>query len=113
MELQKSPININFRQGLDRKTDPYQVPVGNFLSMVNSVFDSLGRLTKRNGFPFLTTLPSANQSYLSTLNGDLQAIGNNIFAYAPEQTGWVNKGSTYPIRLSTMPLIRSNTNQSQ
>ena len=113
MELQKTPININFRSGIDRKTDPYQIPAGKFFSLVNSVFDSLGRLTKRNGFPMLTPLPNVNTSYLTTFSEDLQAIGNNLLAYAPGQKTWIQKGSTYPIRLSTKTLIRNSTNQSQ
>ena len=30
MALQKNPLNINFSQGLDTKTDPYQVQLGKF-----------------------------------------------------------------------------------
>lgn len=108
----KQPIDIDFSRGLNLKADPYQVPVGNFLSLVNSVFDKVGRLTKRNGFPNLTPLPDATTSYLTTFNGDLQAIGTNLLAYSPGQQTWVEKGSTYPLELSTMTLIRNSVNQS-
>jgi hypothetical protein len=113
MELQKTPININFQGGLDLKTDPYQVRAGKFESLVNSVFNKLGRLTKRNGFPFLTPLPNDTSSYLTTFNDDLQAIGTNLYAYSSGQDSWIEKGSTYPIRLSTQTLIRNSTNQRQ
>lgn len=109
----KQPVNINFQGGLNLKADPYQVPVGNFLSLVNSVFDKVGRLTKRNGFPSLTALPNSNTSYLTTFHDDLQAIGSNILAYSAGQSSWVNQGSVYPIELSTLPLIRNSLNQSQ
>jgi hypothetical protein len=111
--VQKSPININFAKGLNLKLDPYQVPVGNFLTLVNTVFDKVGRLTKRNGFPELTPLPNDTTSYLTTFNGDLQAVGDNILAYSLGQEAWINKGSIYPIELSTLPLIRNSVNQSQ
>lgn len=109
----KQPVNINFAQGLNLKADPYQVPVGNFLSLVNSVFDKVGRLTKRNGFPQLTTLPDTTTSYLTTFNDDLQAIGTSLESYSPEQASWVNKGSVYPVKLSTMPIVRNSVQQTQ
>jgi len=113
MPIQKQPVNINFLQGLDTKTDPYQVSVGNFLSLTNSVFDKVGRLTKRNGFSNLTSLPNDTTSYLTTFNGDLQAIGDSFLTYSPNQTAWIDKGSIYPITLSTMPLIRNSVDQVQ
>jgi len=109
----KQPINIDFSKGLNLKVDPYQVPVGNFLSLVNSVFDKIGRLTKRNGFPYLTPLPVDTASYLTTFNNDLQALGPDIYSYSAGQSRWINKGSTYPLRLNTLPLIRNSVNQSQ
>lgn len=109
----KQPVNIDFSKGLNLKVDPYQVPVGNFLSLVNSVFDKVGRLTKRNGFPELTTLPDTTTSYLTTFNGDLQAIGPNILAYSPGQKTWIPKGSTHPLQVSVLPLIRNSVNQVQ
>jgi len=112
MYPQKQPINIDFSKGLNLKVDPYQVPVGNFLSLVNTVFDKVGRLTKRNGFAPLTPLPMPT-SYLTTFNGDLQALGENLLSYSAGQGQWLNKGSTYPITLSTMPLIRNAVEQVQ
>jgi hypothetical protein len=109
----KQPINISFEKGLNLKTDPYQLQVGNFLSLVNSVFDKVGRLTKRNGFPQLTVLPNTNTSYLTTFNGDLQAIGQNLLAFSSAQDNWVSKGSTHPIDLNVQPLIRNAVNQSE
>lgn len=113
MPLQKQPVAINFSGGLDTKTDPYQVHAGKFVSLTNSVFDTLGRLTKRNGFSNITALPNSNTSYLTTFNGDLQALGTNLYAYSPGQMSWTQKGSIHPIRLATQPLIRSATTQSQ
>lgn len=108
----KQPINIDFSKGLNLKADPYQVPVGNFLSLVNTVFDKVGRLTKRNGFGYLTPLPSPT-SYLTTFNEDLQAIGNTLLSYSAGQSTWLDKGSTYPLELSTMPLVRNAVEQVQ
>ena len=65
MALQKQAIPVNFRTGLDLKTDKRQVSLGQFLSLENSVFDTLGQLTKRNGYAELTSLPDS-ASYLTT-----------------------------------------------
>src|ERR1700677_742231 len=111
--LQKQTINVNFAQGLDLKTDPNQVQMGRFLSLHNSIFDVGGRLTKRNGYGLLTNLPDESNTFLTTFNGDLTAIGTSLNAYESANKLWVDKGKIQPISLTTLPLIRSNTNQSQ
>jgi hypothetical protein len=107
----KQPINFSFLQGLDLKRDPYQVQVGSFLSLVNTVFDKVGRLTKRNGFPYLTPLPNTTTSYLTTFNGDLQAVGEDLLALSSQQNQWLDKGSIHPLQLSVLPLVRNSLNQ--
>lgn len=111
--LIKQPININFAQGLDTKTDPKQVKPGKFLSLVNSVFGSGGRLSKRNGYLLLTSLPNTTYTYNTTFNGNLTAVGPSIAAFNPENKSWVSKGSISPVALSTLPLVRSAVNQTQ
>ena len=112
MALQKQPVSINFSRGVDTKTDPYQLQVGSFLSMQNSVFNNSGRLTKRNGFAQLTTLPATSQTTLTTLNNNLIATGSNLYAYSADTQTWLNQGATQPVNLSTLPLLRSSTGQS-
>ena len=111
--LNKQPININFSQGLDTKTDPWQVTPGKFLSLQNTIFTKAGMLQKRNGFGQLTSLPNANSSYLTTLNGSLTALGSSVYAYSTSANSWVSKGSIQNIGVSTMPVIRNSSNQSQ
>lgn len=113
MPLQPQPININFSQGLDLKTDPFQVQIGKFLSLKNSIFNKGGLLQKRNGFGSLPKLPDATSNYLTTFNGDLTAIGNTLKAYSPGSQPWISKGSIQPVQMDTLPLIRNNVNQSQ
>lgn len=113
MAVDKVPVTINFAQGLDTKTDPKQVQVGKFLSLQNSIFDKGGLLQKRNGFAQLASLPDTTSTYLTTFNGNLTAVGNSLRAYSPSSDSWVSKGNIQPVKLDTLPLIRSNTNQSQ
>jgi hypothetical protein len=112
MPLQKQPININFAQGLDTKTDPNQLQMGNFLALENSVFTKGKRLTKRNGYGQITVLPEP-ASFLTTFNSDLTAVGTSIQAYASGTKTWITKGNITPLELSTLPLIRNNLNQTQ
>lgn len=110
--LVKQPIPINFAMGLDTKTDPYQVAIGNFLRLENMVFDKAKRLTKRNGYGQLTAL-TEDASFLTTFEGNLTAVGSNLQAYAQGSNTWIDKGNIQPVSLSTLSLIRANTTQTQ
>ena len=111
MSLVKSNLNINFMQGLDLKNDPLQVQPGKFLALENSVFDKLGRLTKRNGYGFLPGTLNTDTTFLTTFNGNLTAVGSQLQAYSQGSEMWVTKGTVQPASLSVLPLIRSNVNQ--
>lgn len=113
MALQKQALNINFAQGLNTKSDPKQVTPGQFLELKNSVFTKAGLLQKRNGYGMLSALPTTDSTYLTTFNGNLTAIGSRLYAYSSNNNTWVNKGALQPAQLEVLPLIRSNTNQSQ
>lgn len=113
MALTKQPVNFNFSQGLDTKTDPFQLAIGKFLALQNMIFTKGGLLSKRNGYPQLTSLPDLTNTFLTTFNGNLTAIGATLNAYSSGSDTWVNKGNFRPVGLKTLPLIRSNTNQSQ
>lgn len=110
--LQKQAISFTFGSGIQTKLDEFNLPVGQFVLVKNSVFDKISRLTKRNGFGYLGALPNTNSSLLTTFNGNLTAIGSAFLAYSPSTVSWVNKGSFQSLKIDTMPLIRSNTNQS-
>ncbi len=109
----KQDVNINFSQGLNTKADPWQLPMGQFSLLQNSIFTKAGLLQKRNGFGPLKSLPTNNYSYLTTFNGNLTAIGPNIAAYNPDSSAWVIKGNIAPISLSVIPVIRNSLNQTQ
>src|SRR5271165_1018861 len=112
--LSPQSININFAEGLDTKTDPWQVSVGKFLSLENSVFDKGKRLTKRNGYKqLLGAVTTPSNLYLTTLNDNLTAVGSSINSYNADTMNWVVRGSYTPLQLSTLPLIRNAINQIQ
>lgn len=105
-------VDISFQKGLDTKTDPFRVEAGNFLALENMVFTTGARLTKRNGFGELKSLPET-ATFLTTFNKNLTAVGASLQAYSESNKSWFNKGSLQPVELDVLPLIRSNTNQSQ
>lgn len=111
MALQKQPVAINFTKGLDTKSDPFQVQVGNFLELSNSVFTTTARLTKRFGFKKITTLPNNQQSTLTTLNDNLIATGSNLYAFSQDTNQWLNQGIVQPVNIDTLPLVRVSTSQ--
>jgi len=114
MGLNKMPLLFNFSGGLDLKTDPNQVGAGAFLSLQNSVFDKGGQLSKRNGFEQLASVTTQIiPQYLTTFNGNLTAIGNQLVAYSENTKEWDSKGDFTPLSLQTLPLIRNNFNQIQ
>lgn len=113
MPLSKQSLDISFAQGLDTKSDPWQTDPNTFLDLENSVFTTGKRLTKRNGYQQLATLPNATSSYLTTFNGNLTALGSNIYAYNQGDKTWVSRGETQPMEVETLPLIRNNINQTQ
>lgn len=111
MALQKQPVALNFTRGLDTKTDPYQVNVHNFTTLVNSVFTTTGRLTKRYGFDTITTLPNTDQTILTTLNDNLVATGTNLYTFSADTDQWINQGKIQPVQLDTLSLVRNSTSQ--
>ena len=113
MAINKQAIPINFSRGLDSKTDPKQVALGNFLALQNTIFDKGGLLQKRNGYQELTPLPDTSYQQVTTFNGNLTAIGSSLVAYSQGSGTWVNTGQIQPMDLSVAHVVRSNTNQIQ
>jgi hypothetical protein len=108
--IQKQTIPINFAQGLDQKSDPKQIPVGKFASMVNRVFTNDGLLTKRNGFGEVTSL--SNATSLTTFQGGLVTIGQaELQAYSQELGAAENEGFFQPCSLEVLPIVRSANSQ--
>ena len=112
MALQKQPISLNFIKGMQTKTDPFQIPMDSFAMLTNSVFTTLGRLTKRNGFKSITSLPNELQTNLTTLNDNLIATGTDLYAFNADSNQWLNKGIVQPVQLSTNTITRTSTSQS-
>lgn len=112
MALDKQTVTFSFGNGLALKDDVNQIPLGKFLSLQNSVFDTLSLLKKRNGFGSLTsTLGSI--SYLTTFQNNLIGLGNNIQAYSQSLGSFISKGSFPQVQLGILPISNSFYSQTQ
>jgi len=111
MALNKQPLAINFAQGLDLKTDPFQVSPGKFLALSNSIFTKGGLLQKRNGFMDLPKLPQATPTTLTTYSGNLVSISNSFEILSKDTSQWLNKGPIQPVSLSVVPMVRTSYSQ--
>lgn len=113
MALVKNPVSINFANGLDQKTDPKQIQIGNFLALNNTILDKGGLLQKRNGFKKLPSLPDFSSKFATTFNGDLTAIGTELNALSSGSNSWVTKGKINPVSLNVLSIIRNTYAQTQ
>lgn len=111
MALTKQPVQLNFAQGLDTKSDPNQLNIGNFLALQNITFDKPKRASKRNGFTNITALPDANQTTITTLNDNLVATGSQLYAFSEDTNQWLDQGLVQPVALTVLPLLRVSTSQ--
>lgn len=113
MPLQKQQIAVNFQKGLDTKSDPWQVPLGNFLELENSVFNKQGLLQKRNGFSEIASIADTSVSTLTTYNNELTAIGSSLYAYNQPNQNFVNKGTFYPVKFTSNNLVANTSDLHQ
>src|SRR6185312_4078062 len=113
MALQKQPVNIPCGVGINTKSDPNQVPLGQMLELQNAVFNTDNLLQKRNGFGQITALPSGATAYsLCTYNGGLLAIGTDLYSFSEENSQWLDRGKMLAADLSVTPVVRSNGSKS-
>lgn len=103
------PVTINFSQGVNLKSDPWQVQLGEFLAMENSIFTTQGQLSKRNGYGLVTTIPGA--ATITTYLGNLVSLSDVLNIFSQDTNTIINTGSLQPMGLNVLPVSRSATSQ--
>ncbi len=111
MAIPKQTINVNFAQGIDTQTDSKQVAVGKFLALSNTVFNKGGLLEKRNGFGALPDIDAELTTALATFNSSLVATSDTLQVYSQDSQTWLDRGNLQPVRLSTVPVVRTANSQ--
>lgn len=101
--LQKQVATFTFSKGLSLKEDPNLIQIGSFLSLQNSIFDTLGQLRKRNGFGQLSST-IGSISYLTSFQGNLIGLGSNIQSYSNALSQFIPKSAIPQISLSVTPI---------
>jgi hypothetical protein len=107
--LVPQPVTINFAKGVNLKTDPWQVPMGEFLALENSIFTTQGQLRKRNGYGLITTIQDA--ATITTYLNDLVALGSDLSLFSQSTNTVIDTGAIQPMGLSVLPMVRSATSQ--
>lgn len=117
MPLQKQNIFLNFRGGLDSKTDPKQVIPAKVLNLQNGVFTSLARFKKRNGYTALSTVDQtgtaipealAAMSYKDEL---LVASKSTLYSYSSSSAQVITKGSINSVEVGVNAIVRDTYQQ--
>lgn len=103
MALGKDGTTFYFGKGLDLKTDPNLIPAGEFQSLSNCIFDTIGQLRKRNGFGILTSTVGSI-SYLTTFQNNLIGLGSNIQSYSTALNTFIPKGLFPQIQVTVTPV---------
>lgn len=122
----KTSTSMNFARGLDTKTDPKQVEFGGFLQLVNSVFTTGKRLTKRFGFNSLTNAVTSSGTFLlkafsssltsgravASYQGELIALdGTGLYSRSSSDDNWVYKGRLETVSYSSQSVLKNQYQQ--
>jgi hypothetical protein len=105
-------ININFSRGLDTKTDPFQLQVGQFLELNNSVFQKGGLLSKRYGYQNIASYMQ-DGAFITTLDDNIIVVGETFAPYDIATESFLKDGFLSPCSVSVQPLVRNSVNQIQ
>lgn len=121
MALDKTGVNIPFGQGMSTKVDEFQIPIGKYQALSNTVFDTLQKLKKRNGFGALPAILGSS-SYLATYQNNLLTVGTfnagiaggeaaahtqNLWGYSQSYKQWINSGAYEPLNFTVQSVIKN------
>lgn len=98
MALQKTTQNFPLVQGIDTKTDPFQLNIGQLSTLENGVFTNTKEIRKRNGYsPFPTTIESTGnisspQAITTFKNELIEIANNNLYSFSEGTNKFTSKG---------------------
>jgi hypothetical protein len=115
--LDRQVVPIVLSQGVETKADPKVVVPGKLLDLENGTFDRPGRIQRCKGYVGIGTeiaqsgggdVPAGRAC--GTLKDEL-LITDGATAYSQSQAGWVPKGVSEALRISTLPIVRNTYQQ--
>jgi hypothetical protein len=111
MALQETTLAMNMGEGVDTKTDPYQLNLGKLAALQNSVFTTGKKLRKRNGFKRLAS-QLTNPRMLATYQNELLvADANYLYSYDQAADTLINKGFLKSLYTAKQTVTRSGVSQ--
>lgn len=112
MPLDKQNISISFAQGVDLKTDEFQVIPGKFLTLENAVLTSSKAFTKRFGYIPLSAPPETNITLISPYKQELTVGSTTTFySYTPAIAAYTAKGNFIRASSATYQIVRNSAQQ--
>jgi hypothetical protein len=117
MSLSFQNISIPFAQGLDTKSDPYQVPIGKLSELENAVFTNTGQLNKRYGHQSLSRKIDGSgpidRTVASAIYKDelLQFDGKKVYSYSDARKNWRVRGNITSVNTELKNIVRNHFEQ--
>lgn len=118
MALQKQNVPLSFAQGIDTKTDEFQLPIGKFRVMENAIFKTLGSIRKRDGYQTISskTIDGTDITSKKKLKAYLEELtvftNERLYSTSLTLNRWSDKGFIRTAIPTSMPIVRNNRQQS-
>lgn len=117
MALRKQNIPISFSQGVNTKTDEKQLQAGQLSVLENGVFETIGKISLRNGYQALPDKIVGGESLsnaraLTSIDDELGIYtASKLYTYSTSIEKWSEKGNFSNISVDTEEIIRNNYEQ--
>lgn len=118
MPLQKQPLALQFRGGIETKMDSKQVPATRLLDLQNATFIKATTLSKRNGYEALgqqvdgTGAKYANATGMAVRDDELMLFADaQSYSYRPSSDTWAPVQAVSSVYASDAPAARTGTHQ--
>lgn len=117
MALQPQNISVSFVEGLDTKSDRKQVLAGKFLTLENAIFQTPGKLRKRNGYmalPATITTGGDITAGIGTASFKKELLefdGHELYSFSQSNQQWTPKGIFTSLELDLTPIVRNTFEQ--
>lgn len=117
MALRKQNIPVSFDKGINTKTDEKQLQAGQLSVLENGVFETIGKLSVRNGYDALVneTLGGSsisNARAISSIDDELALYTNTkLYTYSSSLQKWAEKDAFSNVTADSVDIIRNNYQQ--
>ena len=118
MPLTFQQIPLTFGQGLDTKTDRFQLAPGKLATLVNGVFNKGGAIELRNGYQQLPNIirqtggPITSCEATAVFGQELVLFdGSSLYSYSPTEQEWSLRGEAVGVIPTTHNIVRGLATQ--